>query len=142
MHAEEFLTRPREINKEIRRQEAIADEIRNSLEPQAIRYDRDKVQTSPVDPVPNMIARLDEKLTEIERLKECRYCAMLEIDRVLSLLDDQDERTVLTHWYLMDECEEDVLEAAMCSMRTMYRIKQRGLQHVEEILMKVGSEWQ
>jgi hypothetical protein len=134
LHAEEFLTRPRQINKEIRRQETIADEIRHSLEPQAIRYDRDKVQTSPVDPVPNMIARLDEKLTEIERLKERRSCAMLEIDRVLSLLDDPDERTVLTHWYLMGECEEDVSRVIMCSGRNMYRIKQRGLQHLEEIL--------
>jgi len=139
MHAEEFLLQVREIDKEIKRQEAIADSIRHSLEPKGIRYDQDKVQSTPEDPIPKLIARLDEKLTEIRALRVRRAEIMHSIDRLLDRLGDADERTALTHWYMLGEREEIVSEAMSCSTSTMYRIKARALQHVEALL-KVDSE--
>lgn len=139
MHAEEFLLQVREIDKEIKRQEAIADSIRHSLEPKGIRYDQDKVQSTPEDPIPKLIARLDEKLTEIRALRVRRAEIMHSIDRLLDRLGDADERTALTHWYMLGEREEIVGEALLCSTSTMYRIKARALQHVEALL-KVDSE--
>ena len=139
MHAEEFLLQVREIDKEIKRQEAIADSIRHSLEPKGVRYDQDKVQSTPEDPIPKLIARLDEKLTEIRALRVRRAEIMHSIDRLLDRLGDADERTALTHWYMLGEREEIVSEALLCSTSTMYRIKARALQHVEALL-KVDSD--
>ena len=115
-------------------QESIVDELRHSLDPQAIRYDRDKVQTSPEDPVAKLMVRLDEKLNRIEQLRVERSRKMLDIDCVLDQLEDDNERTVLTHWYLLGESEETVSGAVPCSARKMYMIKSEGLQHVEDIL--------
>ena len=134
MHAEGFLLQVRRIDAEIRRQESIIEEIRRSLEPQAIRYDREKVQSTPTDHVQSVMVRVLEKSKRIEELKRTRASVMLEIDRVLERIEDPDERTVLTHWYIMDETENKTSEAVPCSVRTMYTLKASGLRHVEDLL--------
>ena len=143
MHAENFLLQVRTIDAEIRRQESIVEEIRHSLEPQAIRYDKDKVQSTPEDPMAQMMVRLDAKREKIEQLKIHRAEVMLEIDRVLCQLEDEEEQMVLTHWYLFRENAETVSESVPCSVRTMYKLKASGLGHVEDLLQnKVCSDLQ
>ena len=48
----DFLCKPRNIKSEIRRAEAERENLRLRMYPSAVRYDTDKVQSSPVDPMP------------------------------------------------------------------------------------------
>ena len=64
----DFLGKPRCIKSALRRAEAEQDNLRLSMYPSAVRYDTDKVQSSPVDPMPRYAEKMDELQTRIKRL--------------------------------------------------------------------------
>ena len=74
----DILTKPKVIRAQIRKAEAEREGLRLSMLPPAIRYDIDKVQTSPQDPFVQYAARFEE----IER-----RIALLQID-YLNAQDD------------------------------------------------------
>lgn len=65
-----FLNRPRYISVQLRMAEAELDGLRYSAYPSAIRYDTDRVITSPHDPMPAYAAKVDEIQTRIKGLTE------------------------------------------------------------------------
>lgn len=64
-----LLTKPRKIRGQIKKAEAEMEGLKLSMLPGAIRYDKDKVQTSPEDPMAEYAARLDELKFKIEKLQ-------------------------------------------------------------------------
>ena len=63
----DFLMQIRRKGIIIRRKETQRDELRACLLPGAIRYDRDRVQSTPTDKMADVIARVDELDREIGR---------------------------------------------------------------------------
>ena len=63
------LIRPRQIRTQIRMAEAEIEGLRLSMLPSAIRYDKDKIQASPDDPMTQFAVRLDELERKIEKLQ-------------------------------------------------------------------------
>ena len=55
-----LLTKPRKIRGQIKKAEAEMEGLKLSMLPGAIRYDKDKVQASPQDPMAQYAVRLDE----------------------------------------------------------------------------------
>ena len=139
MHAEEFLTKPGKIRAEIKRQEMLADAIRESVMPRGVSYDDDKVQSSPSDPMPRMMARLDEKLEEIKMLRaELERCEE-EIDRVVASLPEGKERMVITSWYILGLSEIETCENLELARTKMYEIKAAALEHIEDKLRTIAD---
>ena len=65
----DFLMQIRRKEIIIRRKETQRDELRACLLPGAIRYDRDRVQSTPTDKMADVIVRVDELDREIEQLR-------------------------------------------------------------------------
>lgn len=65
----DFLMQIRRKEIIIRRKETQRDELRACLLPGAVRYDRDKVQSTPTDKMSDVMARVDELDREIEQLR-------------------------------------------------------------------------
>lgn len=64
-----LLTKPRKIRGQIKKAEAEMEGLKLSMLPGAIRYDKDKVQASPQDPIAQYAVRLDELERKIGELQ-------------------------------------------------------------------------
>ena len=100
----------------------------------AIRYDKDKVQTSPIgDRMVEIVARIDEtadKLrAEIERLQE------LESDAIHLLINLKEEHErVLTLHYIEDKGLMEVAEIMGYSERYIFELRSKALTELDSLI--------
>ena len=86
-----FLMRVRELDSQIMREELTIAEIKSSLLPGAIRYDKDKVMTSPEDRLPEVFARIDERERKVAEMRERKAEVIEEIDEALKRMAEEIE---------------------------------------------------
>lgn len=130
----DFLMQIRRKEIIIRRKEMQRDELRACLLPGAVRYDRDKVQSTPTDKMSDVMARVDELDREIERLKLEKAQAIIEISDVIEKLDNDKEKAVLTALYIKAASMETVAGIVCYSVRHTYLLRKQGVEHLKEVL--------
>jgi len=121
-----YLNSVRVLHWEWLRLKAKHDELETCLLPSAIRYDKDKVQTSPEDPMAKIvseIADLERRMGEIQYAKSVR---IHEISRVINALESKEERTALTMRYINRKSVTDIAEAMGYSERRIYQFMDQG----------------
>lgn len=144
-NVKQFLYSIRDEQREIKNLEDRIQEEESRLLPQAIRYDTERVQTSPTaDAIPNAISKINECA---ERLKECirmlnnRRCHAIEM---INGLEDSRERLVLRSFFLSTDRKTMYQVSVDIGYKESetYRIYKRALQHLEEKCNMVvnGSE--
>lgn len=111
-----------------------------TLLPKAIRYDRDKVQTSPEDILARSAAKIADMQEEMTKSWILLKNRMGYAESLISRLDDTDEREVL-RWYYLDRSADgnlltwaEVAEVMGYNERTIYRIHGSALVHLAEKL--------
>ena len=120
--------RIRLLTEQIARDYVIASEVT------AIRYDKDKVQTSPIgDRMVEIVARIDEtadKLkAEIERLQE------LESDAIHLLINLKEEHErVLTLHYIEDKGLMETAELMGYSERYIFELRSKALTELDSLI--------
>ena len=71
MYAKDFLKRPTRIYGDIVTLQERIENLRVNMLPKAISYNKDRVQTSPQDPMPDFAAKIDELDRElVGRMKD------------------------------------------------------------------------
>lgn len=130
----DFLMQIRRKEIIIRRKEMQRDELRACLLPGAVRYDRDKVQSTPTDKMADVIVRVDELDREIEQLKLEKAQAIIEISDVIEKLDNDKEKAVLTAFYIKAASMEAVAGIVCYSVRHTYLLRKQGVEHLKEVL--------
>ena len=118
----------------IRRKETQRDELRACLLPGAIRYDRDRVQSTPTDKMADVIVRVDELDREIEQLRREKASLVIEISDAIETLEDDNEKTVLTEFYIARAPMTEVADAINYSVRRAYHFRKMGVTHLGEVL--------
>lgn len=117
----QYLTRPARIAKSIRRKRETIEELRNSLLPAGIRYDVDKVQTSPEDPILRVEARIDEIERDVQLLIVERAEALADVAQTIESLDDELVRQV-THCRFVKGMQISAISNVLyCGEATVYR---------------------
>ena len=96
----DYLMRIRKTEYAIKRKQLRCKELRSCLLPGGIRYDLDKVQTSPRDKLPEIMAKVDELERQIENLMQEKAMLIIEIGEAIEQLPDDNEKTVLTEFYI------------------------------------------
>ena len=111
-----------------------------TLLPKAIRYDRDKVQTSPEDILARSAAEIADMREEMTKSWVILKNKMGYAESLIAKLDDTDEREVL-RWYYLDRGADgslltwaEVAEVMGYNERTIYRIHGSALVHLAEKL--------
>ena len=100
MSTAEFLLQVRELERTIWRLTLRRDELQSCLLPGAVRYDLDRVQTSPEDrfgAVAAAVADLDRKLQDL-RVRKADL--VIEVSEAIDELTDDREKTILTAYYV------------------------------------------
>ena len=130
----DFLMQIRRKEIIIRRKETQRDELRACLLPGAVRYDRDKVQSTPTDKMSDVMARVDELDREIEQLRREKASLIIEIGDAIEKLEDDNEKTVLTEFYIARAPMTQAADAINYSVRRAYDFRKRGVIHLREVL--------
>lgn len=130
----DFLMQIRRKEIIIRRKETQRDELRACLPPGAVRYDRDKVQSTPTDKMSDVMARVDELDREIEQLRREKASLVIEISDAIEKLEDDNEKTVLTEFYIARAPMTQAADAINYSVRRAYDFRKRGVIHLGEVL--------
>lgn len=127
------LLRLKEIDRQLERKVMQAEALKASLLPRAIRYDGDKVQTSPRDYVLEVMAKIDELNAEINALsaKKTEYIlqAIAEVERIPGEL----EKEILTAYYIKGERVRHIARRMHYSREGIYKILQRGIDKLESL---------
>lgn len=121
-----FLNSARVLHWEWLRLKAKHDELESCLLPAAIRYDKDKVQSSPEDAMSKIVAEVAELEKEMNRVQQRKANQIAKIDKAVSALPSDEERTALTMRYINRISVTDIAEAMGYSVKRVYQFMDRG----------------
>jgi len=128
--AYEFLNSARVLHWRWLRLKAKHDELESCLLPAAIRYDKDKVQTSPEDAISKIVAEisvLEHKMDEVQIMKSQR---IEEIDKNLQSLASDEERTALTMRFINRVPVREIAIQMGYAEPTIYKFMNQGADHI------------
>lgn len=134
MGVKRFLYAVRDEQKEIAElQERIAD-LRASLLPSAIRYDKDSVQTSVSDTITDKMIKITEYDALLDRKLARLYARRAKAQKLIDTLPDSLERQVLSMYFLSDSrpTMEQVAGKLNYSVQHTFRIYASGLEHLQK----------
>lgn len=128
-----FLAQPRQLEIKIKRLEYEIEELRTMLEPNAVRYDLDKVKTSPKDSMSEIFARIDALERELEKTRKQKTEIFLKISNMFAELPESPEKTILYGFYLHRLSMETIAEDLHYHVRWCYRLRIKGIKQLKEI---------
>lgn len=129
-----YLLQIRRKSHTIRRKQLLCEELRSSLGARVIRYDRDRVQASPVDKVSEIICKVVDLEEQIEQLQLEKAGLIMEVNAAIEQLEDDKEAMILTAYYIRRLTMEQVAEEMDYSLQHTYRLRKRGVQHISGII--------
>ena len=124
--AYEFLNSVRVLHLQWLRLKAKHDALESCLLPAAIRYDKDKVQTSPDDTMSKVISEIADLEKEMSRVLKCKAQQVERIDKALKSLESEEERTALTMRYINRVSVSEIAEAMGYSEQRIYQFMNKG----------------
>lgn len=139
MTGHEYMMQVRRIELRIRRITLQIKELESCLMPQGIRYDKDKVQTSPEDTRSKIAGKIQELEKQRTQLVRERALLLLEMQDKVDRIENEMERLVLEAYYLSRMNMREIAEMIPCSIQHAYRLRKRGLQHIMEEVVKRGE---
>lgn len=126
----DYMMRPRRLELRIRRVCLQIEELESCLLPQGIRYDKDKVQTSPEDQLSKVAARILELEKVRDQMIRERALLILEVQDSIDTLDSEPERLVLEAYFLSRMSMVSIAEMMHYSLRQTFNIRTKALQKI------------
>ena len=123
--AYDFLNSARVLHWQYLRLKAKHDELETCLLPAAIRYDKDKVQTSPDDQMSKICAEIHELELEMTKVQRKKFIQIEKIEKAVNALADE-ERTALTMRYINRVSVSAIAEAMGYSEQRIYQFMDKG----------------
>ena len=135
--AYEFLNSARVLHWHWLRLKAKRDELESCLLPAAIRYDKDKVQTSPDDQMSKIMAEIDELQKEMVKVQLRKSKQIELIDKAISSLASDEERTALTMRYINRIPVSDIALAMGYAEPTIYKFMNQGGEQIAKSIRNI-----
>ena len=130
----EYLTQARRTGLRIQRLEARRHALLSSLLPAATVYDKPRVQSSPSDPMPEIMAEADALAEQIRDLERMRLRQIHEACDLIDTLDSDEERTVLIKSFIGGEPMSRIAAELDYSISNVYRLRRIGMRALTERL--------
>lgn len=130
----DWLYQVRNLDRQIKRKRAKLDALRSCLTPGATRYDAPRVQSTPEDKLEAVMIQVDELERQVEGLQIRKAETINSIADAIDRLEDENEATVLTGFYIGRQPMIKVADQIYVSERTAYYIRKRAVRHLTKIL--------
>lgn len=124
--AYDFLNSARVLHWNWLRLKAKHDELESCLLPAAIRYDKDKIQTSPEDAMSKIAAEVIDLEKQMAILQRRKAEQVERIDKALKALESDEERTALTMRYINRVPVPDIAKEMGYSTQRIYQFMDKG----------------
>lgn len=124
--AYDFLNSARVLHWNWLRLKAKHDELESCLLPAAIRYDKDKIQTSPEDAMSKIAAEVFDLEKQMAILQRRKAEQVERIDKALKALESDEERTALTMRYINRVPVPDIAKEMGYSIQRIYQFMDKG----------------
>lgn len=108
--------------------------LRDCLLPSGIRYDLDKVLTSPADQMSEIESQVIDLEQKIQQLQQQKKRSIVLITRAIYKLDNENEQTVLMEYYIGKKSVEKIADGMNISPRGAYYIKRKAISNVSKFL--------
>ena len=131
-----YLMQVRLIDKRIWLAQIEHDEMQSCLLPSAITYDKDVVQTSPEDKMSSIAGKVIDMEKKIIRLKNRKAQLIITIKSQISEIEDEDQRIVLSAFFLCRQPMRQIAEYTNRSISGVYTIRRKAIQSMRVILAK------
>lgn len=120
---------------EIEQLNAKIDEMHTSLLPAGIRYDKDRVQSSPVDSMSEAVTSIVDYEEEVGKRLVVLYERKLYAERLIARLDDSRERQVIDLFFMSEKAQrmEDVAIHMNYSVQHCWRFYESAINHLEKM---------
>lgn len=105
----------------------------------AIRYDKERVQTSPQNYMEIAMADAIDIEYEIEEEEAQLDSLKTEAYSLIRKMDIEDERTFIINYYINDIHMNDLINTMHRSERALYYLRENALEHYGEQLLNVCS---
>lgn len=126
----EFLNSARVLHWEWLRLKAKHDELETCLLPSGIRYDRDKIMTSPEDAMSKIVAEITDLERKMAGIQQAKSIRIDEIANAINSLDSDEERTALTMRFINRIPVSGIAEAMGYADPTIYKFMNQGGEHI------------
>lgn len=116
----------RQVRKERYEIEHLKELIKSAemgLLPSGIRYDRDKVQTSPSDTMSTVLSKAMDMENELKKSLANLQERHIEVEKLIQTLKNSDEREVLRYYYL-DTINGRPLTWEQVAIRVNFQVRQ------------------
>lgn len=134
MNALDFLLQIRALERTIWRLTMRRDELQACLLPVAIRYDLDRVQTTPEDKIATLASAVADLDVQLRELRTQKADLVIEVADAIDRLEDDREKTILCAYYVGRVSMEGIADKIGYSLSHCYRLRRQGVQHLGEIL--------
>lgn len=131
-----YLMQVRLIDKRIWLAQIEHDEMQTCLLPSAITYDKDVVQTSPEDKMSSIAGKVIDMEKKIVRLRNRKAQLIITIKSQISEIEDEDQRIVLSAFFLCRQPMRQIAENTNRSISGVYTIRRKAIQSMRIILEK------
>ena len=132
--AYEYLNGVRWSSLKIMRLIAEKNELESCLLPAAIRYDKDRVQSSPEDPMGKIVSQVMEKEGEIKEAMLEKAQRIKEISETIGKLDRPEEKTVLTLYFIERKRIKDIADMMDYSTDGVYGIRRKACDNIVKFI--------
>lgn len=129
--AYKYLSRIKTMDNEILRLEAMRTEMESCLLPHSLSYDKDKIQKTREDRMSRIYADIEKKKMEEIELRERKHELLQEISDTIELLEDSQEKTILTMYWIGNSRIYDIAKKMNYSTSKIYAVMQKGMKDLE-----------
>ena len=130
----DFLYSVRHIESEMRKLSAKRDALKYCLLPAGIRYDLDRVSTSPKDRFSEIEAEIADISTEIALLNEQKYNAIKSVSLAITRLESDKEQEILMRIYVGHQSVNKIAVELGYSKSAVYKIRGQGVSKLAKIM--------
>ena len=130
----EYLLQIKKLEAHIQNAILQCESLRSNLLPAGIRYDTDRVMSSPDDKMSEIEAIVLDMEKEIKQLRQQKQRAIVQVTESLHKLSNDEERSVLMLYYIGKRPMEEIATEIPCNIRTAYKIKKRAIQNLSRLI--------
>lgn len=130
-----WLSRPRAVDSKIRRLERKIEELRTCLEPNAVRYDVDRVNTSPDDITSKIFAEIDEAERMCHELRLQKATYIFEINQAIENINNDSAKDVLNGFYIGKKKMPDIAKELNYDLSWCYKLRRVGIEEIDNGLL-------
>lgn len=131
-----LLTAPRKTKYRIEQIKSKIIALRYTLMPSAIRYDMDKVQTSPIDALPDRMAQISELEDKLMEMNQIYQIEINDIIKACNEMGKEPEKTILMMQYVGGLSVITIAGRLNYSVSYTYKLRSNGYDLLNKTIVK------